>query len=58
VIHSNVAMALRNSEKRFEILTALKMSMLVFWVVKLCGLVGVIDTDVSEKTHCVQPSAL
>jgi hypothetical protein len=25
---------------RSEVLTAVKMSMLVFWVVKLCGLIG------------------
>jgi hypothetical protein len=25
---------------RFEVLTAVKMSMLVFWVVTMCGLVG------------------
>jgi hypothetical protein len=32
---------------RLEVLTAVKMSMVVFWVVTQCGLVG--DTDVSEK---------
>jgi hypothetical protein len=30
---------------RFEVLMAVKMSMLIFWIVTLCGLV--VDTNVS-----------
>jgi hypothetical protein len=33
---------------RFEVLSAVKLSMLVFWVVTLCGLVGRV-TNVSEE---------
>jgi hypothetical protein len=36
---------------RFEVLTAVKTSMLVFWVVLLCGLVG--RDQRSGKTYCL-----
>jgi hypothetical protein len=33
---------------RFEVFTAVKISMLAFWVVTPCGLVSSADTNVSE----------
>jgi hypothetical protein len=33
----------------FEVLKTVKMSMLVFWVVKPCGLVGLVDAIDSEE---------
>jgi uncharacterized membrane protein len=35
--------------KRFEVLTAMRMLMLVFWVVTLCGLVGRYHTNISQE---------
>jgi hypothetical protein len=37
---SNSYVGCKSNDLRFEVLTAVKMSMLVFWVVTLCGLVG------------------
>jgi hypothetical protein len=35
---------------RFEVLTAtVNMSMLVFWIVTQCGLVGGVDTNILEE---------
>jgi hypothetical protein len=43
------AVTLSYNYVRFEALTAVKMSMLVFWVVTPCGLVGRYSTNVSEE---------
>jgi hypothetical protein len=39
---------------KFKVLTAVKMSLFVFWIVTLSGLVYVVDTTVSMKrTICI-----
>jgi hypothetical protein len=41
------------SDVTFVVLTVLKMSVVVFWVVTLCGLVGSVGCNVSEHTACI-----
>jgi hypothetical protein len=42
-------MMIKSKRMRFEVLTEVKMSMLVFWVVTQCELVAQISTNVSKE---------